>query len=133
MALYDLCSEIATLTTAAPAAGSEDIEYAAEVAAALRDDVAESLRLSWHEGDADPLLSSLESLRREQLRIEAAMQLLIAYALRFTHPRPYKLSAVAAASGKSISSVRRAYGPDDLAEVAELLGRSPDQAAAANA
>jgi hypothetical protein len=51
---------------------------------------AESLRVAWHEGGADPLPSTLARLRQERLRLEADMRLLIAYGSRFTHPRPYK-------------------------------------------
>ena len=53
------------------------------------------------------------------------MRLLIAYARRFTHPRPYKLIDLAEAAGMSISGVRIAYGNEELAQLAELLGRGP--------
>jgi hypothetical protein len=53
------------------------------------------------------------------------MRLLIAYARRFTHPRPYKLIDLAEAAGMSISGVRIAYDDDELGQLAELLGRTP--------
>lgn len=53
------------------------------------------------------------------------MRLLVAYARRFTHPRPYKLIDLAEAAGMSISGVRIAYDNDELDRLAEMLGRAP--------
>jgi hypothetical protein len=92
-----------------------------------RDETAQQLRLAWEEGGVDPLLSMLESLRNQRLRLEADMRLLIAYARRFTHPRPYKLIDLAEAGGMSISGVRIAYDDEELGQLAELLGRQPVQ------
>ena len=44
------------------------------------------------------------------------MRLLIAYGREFTQPRPYKLEALAAAAGMSISGTRTAYGEDEITE-----------------
>lgn len=90
-----------------------------------REDMAESLRTAWSEGGEDPLLSALADLRRQRLRLEEELRLLIAYARRFTHPRPYRLIDLANATGMSISGVRTAYEADEVGQVAEILGRLP--------
>lgn len=88
-----------------------------------------SLRASWDGEDADPLLSTLESLRQQRLRLESEMRLLIAYGRCFTHPRPYKLIDLANAAGMSISGVRTAYDTDEIDQAVQILDRQPARAA----
>lgn len=89
-----------------------------------RESLAEKLRLLWQEEGADPLLSTLEDLRNERLRLEAQMRLM-AYGRCFTYPRPYKLIDLARAANLSISGVRIAFTDDEITDAAEILGRPP--------
>lgn len=129
MAAHDICTDIATLLNPMPAPADDDQDEGrgAQVAGVWeeREEEATQLRVAWEEGGIDPLLSTLEGLRAQRLRLEAIMRLLIAYARRFTHPRPYKLIDLAEAAGMSISGVRIAYDDDELDQLAELLGRAP--------
>jgi Uncharacterized protein family UPF0016 len=129
MAAHDICTDIAAVLNPmpAPADSGEDEGWGEATAAAMqeRDDEADQLRLAWEEGCIDPLLSTLAGLRAQRLRLEADTRLLIAYARRFTHPRPYKLIDLAEAAGMSISGARIAYDDDELDQLAELLGRPP--------
>jgi hypothetical protein len=129
MAAHDICADIAAVVNPMPAEADDDQdERWGEVAAATkqeREDEADQLRLAWEEGGIDPLLSTLASLRAQRLRLEADTRLLIAYARRFTHPRPYKLIDLAQAAGMSISGARIAYDDDEIEQLAELLGRPP--------
>jgi hypothetical protein len=128
MAAYDICADIAAVLNPmpAPADPEQDDDWGAPAArvADEREEEAQQLRLAWEEGGIDPLLSTLAGLRAQRLRLEADMRLLIAYARRFTHPRPYKLIDLAEAAGMSISGVRIAYDDDELGQLAELLGRT---------
>jgi hypothetical protein len=128
MTAHDICADIAAVLHPMPAPSEED-DWGGppEQVWQERDETAQQLRLAWEEGGVDPLLSTLESLRNERLRLEENMRLLIAYARRFTHPRPYKLIDLAEAGGMSISGVRIAYDDEELGQLAELLGRHPVQ------
>jgi len=128
MTAHDICSDIAALLHPVPVpAGGEDEEDWGAPAEVWeeREEEARQLRLSWEEGGIDPLLATLASLRAERLRLEAKMRLLIAYARRFTHPRPYKLIDLAASAGMSISVARIAYDDEELSQLTEMLGRAP--------
>jgi hypothetical protein len=129
MAAYDICADIAVALNPmpAPADPEQDDDWGAPAArvADEREEEARQLRVAWEEGGIDPLLSTLAGLRAQRLRLEAEMRLLIAYARRFTHPRPYKLIDLAEAAGMSISGVRIAYDDDELGQLSELLGRPP--------
>jgi hypothetical protein len=129
VAANDICADIAAVLNPmpAPADQEQDDDWGTPVARVWeeREEEAGQLRLAWEEGGIDPLLSTLASLRAQRLRLEAGMRLMIAYARRFTHPRPYKLIDLADAAGMSISGVRIAYDDDELGQLAELLGRSP--------
>lgn len=46
--------------------------------------------------------------------------MLIAYGREYVRPRPYKLEALAAAAGMSISGTRTAYGEDEIAEAGDI-------------
>jgi hypothetical protein len=132
MTLHDMCEDIAALLNPMPAPvengdESDDESYAhtAEAAWQERGEMAEDLRTRWSEGDIDPLLSTLTSLRNRRLQLEADMRLLIAYGRCFIHPRPYKLIDLANAAGMSISGIRTAYDTDEIDQAAEILERAP--------
>lgn len=126
MTAHDTCVEIAALLNPYPSPADTDrSEIPSEFIDGEREDMAESLRTAWSEGGEDPLLTTLASLHRQRLRLEADMRLLIAYARRFTYPRPYKLIDLANAAGMSISGVRTAYEAEEISQVAEILGRLP--------
>jgi hypothetical protein len=127
MTAHDICADIAALLhpVSVPADEEQEDWGPPEIAWEEREEEARQLRLSWEEGGIDPLLATLASLRAQRLRLEAGMRLLIAYARRFTHPRPYKLIDLAEAAGMSISGVRIAYDDDELDQLAEILGRPP--------
>ena len=129
MTANDICADIAAVLNPmpAPADQEQDDDWGTPAARVWeeREEEAGQLRVSWEEGGIDPLLSTLASLQTQRLRLEADMRLLIAYARRFTHPRPYKLVDLAEAAGMSISGVRIAYDDDELSQLAELLGRAP--------
>lgn len=129
MAAHDMCSDIAALLNPFPppdeAAPEDRGEVPAEYILHKREELAESLRNSWSYGDVDPLLSTLSGLHAQRLQLESQMRMLIAYARRFTHPRPYKLIDLANAAGMSISGVRTAYEHEEIDQVSELLGRPP--------
>ena len=127
-----MCAEIAALLNPMPApvedgdeSGDESYSHAAEAAWQEREEMAEDLRTAWSEGDIDPLLSTLSSLRNRRLQLEADMRLLIAYGRCFTHPRPYKLIDLANAAGMSISGIRTAYDTDEIGQATEVLERPP--------
>ena len=132
MTLHDMCVDIAALLNPMPApvdggdeSDEESYSHAAEAAWQERQETAEDLRTGWSEGDIDPLLSTLASLRNRRLQLEADMRLLIAYGRCFTHPRPYKLIDLANAAGMSISGIRTAYDTDEIDQAAEILERPP--------
>jgi hypothetical protein len=132
MTLHDMCVDIAALLNPMPApvdggdeSDDESHSHAAEAAWQEREETAEGLRTGWSEGDIDPLLSTLTSLRNRRLQLEADMRLLIAYGRCFTHPRPYKLIDLANAAGMSISGIRTAYDTDEIDQAAEILQRPP--------
>ena len=136
MAANDICADIAALLTPIPERPDHDTardgnvdddtyDDMAQEAWQERESLAETLRLSWQEEDADPLLSTLADLRQQRLRLEADMRLLMAYGRCFTHPRPYKLIDLANAAGLSISGVRIAFDDDEITQAAEILHRPP--------
>ena len=132
MTLHDMCADIAALLNPMPApvgngdeSGDESHSHAAAAAWQEREEMAGDLRTGWSEGDIDPLLSALTSLRNRRLQLEADMRLLIAYGRCFTHPRPYKLIDLADAAGMSISGIRTAYDTEEIDQAAEILRRPP--------
>jgi hypothetical protein len=132
MAVHDMCADIAALLnpTPTPVDGGDESEeksyaHATDEAWREREEMADGLRMSWAEEDADPLLSTLALLRNRRLQLEADMRLLIAYGRCFTHPRPYKLIDLANAAGMSISGIRTAYDADEIDQAAEILERPP--------
>ena len=130
MTAHDICDDLAALLNPMPAPADDqeqddDWGAPADQVWEERAEKARQLRLSWEDGGIDPLLATLSGLRAQRLRLEADMRLLIAYARRFTHPRPYKLIDLAEAAGMSISGVRIAYDAEELDQLAKLLGRPP--------
>lgn len=121
---HDICVDIAAVLHPIPSPIEED-DWGPPTGQVWeeREEGARQLRPAWEEGGSDPLLSTLESLRTQRLRLEADMRLLIAYARRFTHLRPYKLIDLAEAAGMSISGVPMAYDNEELGQPTELLGR----------
>jgi hypothetical protein len=90
-----------------------------------RAELADHLRLSWENGDVDPLLASLTSARERILAAERDLRLLLAYAREFAEPRPYRLEDLARAAGMSVSGIRTAYDDDEIGEVAAITGLVP--------
>lgn len=81
---------------------------------------------------ADPLLQSLERLRRRRNEIEQQMILLVAY-MRNVKPRPYTLQQIADAAGLSVSGTRTFYDADDTEVLAERIANVKQQVADAHA
>ena len=128
MAVNDTFADIAALLNPMPARTEDDDESYGDLAEGTlreREELADNLRLAWENAEEDPLLSMLERLRAQRLRLEEDMRLLIAYGRCFTHPRPYKLIDLANAAGMSISGVRTAYDTDEIDHAAEILHRRP--------
>ena len=73
----------------------------------------------------EPLLSALAAAVARRDEADAQIRELLAYGRAFAGPHPYTLSELAEASSMSISGVRTAYGPEDIAAVAEATGLSP--------
>jgi hypothetical protein len=96
-----------------------------EQAVREREELEASLRLSWEEGDIDPLLSMIAAARARMLAAERDLRLLVAYGREFVHPRPYRLEDLAGAAGMSISGVRTAYDDEEVEQVAEMTARRP--------
>lgn len=69
----------------------------------------------------DPLLLSLERLRRQRNEIEQQMILLAAYMRESIKPRPYTLQRIADAAGLSVSGVRTFYSDEDVQILAERI------------
>lgn len=128
MAVNDTFADIAALLNPMPARTEDDEEFYGDLAEGTlreREELAGNLQLAWENAEEDPLLSMLERLRGQRLRLEEDMRLLIAYGRCFTHPRPYKLIDLANAAGMSISGVRTAYDTDEIDQAAEILHRRP--------
>jgi hypothetical protein len=71
----------------------------------------------------DPVLARLNELATQKQDIQHQMRLIIAYGREFIRPEPYRLRALAAAAGLSISGARTLYSPQDLATIAAQIGR----------
>jgi hypothetical protein len=94
-------------------------------AARDQEETAEQLRVSWEEGEQDPLIYALADARRAKEQAEELIRELLAYGREFVQPRPYTLGDLAAAAGMSISGVRTAYGHRDVDAVADATGAKP--------
>ncbi|MBF8190387.1 hypothetical protein ITP53_32690 [Nonomuraea sp. K274] len=71
----------------------------------------------------DPLLARLEELTAQKQDIQRQIRLITTYAREFVRPEPYRLRALADATGLSISSIRTTYDTDDVITVAARIGR----------
>ena len=71
--------------------------------------------------EQDPLLTAITQARIARDRADEGLRLLLAYAREVVAPRPYTLSDLAEAAGLSISGVRVAYGPADVAKARTLV------------
>jgi hypothetical protein len=121
----DVCDHVAALLHPLPhppRRPDDAYHEARERAEQERRETAEQLRLAWDESGADPVLSSLAGLHRNQVEIEATIRALLAYAREYAYPRPYTLVDLAGAAGMSFSGVRTAYHDDEVAEVAARTG-----------
>jgi hypothetical protein len=129
MAVHDMCADIAALLNPMPDRTDDEDDDAygamAEATSQEREDLAEALRMSWDEGNADPLLTTLGRLREQRLQLEADTRLLIAYGRCFSQPRPAPRRDLAAAAGMSISGVRTAYDTDEIDQAVGILQRPP--------
>ncbi|MCP2341021.1 hypothetical protein [Actinomadura rupiterrae] len=69
----------------------------------------------------DPLLDALVQARQRIEQATLEMRILLALGREFTAPRPYTLKQLAQAAGLSLSGVRTAYGPRELAYLQLVL------------
>ena len=83
------------------------------------EDRAAGIQILTQEHGADPLLQTLEHLRRRRNEIEQQMTLLVAYLREKVKPRPYTLQQIADVAGFSVSGTRTFYDADDV----EMLER----------
>ena len=65
--------------------------------------------------------AALADARQRKEQAAQDMRLLLAYAREFAFPCPYRLADLAKAGGMSISGIRTAYTPADIAAVSILL------------
>lgn len=126
----DIFSDLAAIMHPIPRPEPDEEEH--EGLLEMRDQTAqdqehttEMLRLSWDEGQVDPLISALGDARRAKEQAEELIRELLAYGREFVQPRPYTLGDLAAAAGMSISGVRTAYGHRDVDAVADATGAKP--------
>jgi hypothetical protein len=70
-----------------------------------------------------PVLELLRQARQQRDAADRMIRLLLAYGRECMYPRPYRLSDLAEASGMSISGVRIAYGPTDVAAARHMAKR----------
>lgn len=90
-----------------------------------RHEFEDQIRQYWEDLDENPLLLLISRARTEMREAEKRMRLFVAYGREFVEPRPYRLEDLAAAAGMSISGTRTSYDDDEIADVAERLGRQP--------
>lgn len=129
MPTYNSAEDIAAILSPLPAFGPDDdpmtVDAVTEQVLAERTDTVQGLEAAWDQDGADLLLDTLAHLRRQRLRLEEQMRLLVAYGRHFTPVRPYRLTELAEAVGMSISGVRTSYDGDELDTVAAILNRPP--------
>jgi hypothetical protein len=68
----------------------------------------------------DAVLTAITAAAHRANEADRELRVLLAYAREHVHPRPYRLIDLAAACGRSISGVRSAYGPEEIASAAHL-------------
>ena len=69
----------------------------------------------------EPLLDSLERLRRQRNEIEQQMIHLVAYMRERIKPRPYTLQQIADAAGLAVAGTRTFYDEDDVRTLDERI------------
>nr|WP_317794656.1 hypothetical protein [Actinoplanes sichuanensis] len=130
MSRRDIFSDLAAIMHPIPRPEPDEEEHDGflemrDQAARDQEQTTEMLRLSWEEGQVDPLISALGDARRAKEQAEELIRELLAYGREFVQPRPYTLGDLAAAAGMSISGVRTAYGHRDVDAVADATGAKP--------
>jgi hypothetical protein len=132
MTSRDICDHIAELlidmpSEATPESGVDDLilNDLKWEAHARREARAQELRLSWEEGNQDPLIDAIFEARARMYAAERDLRLPVAFGREFVRPRPYRLETLAEASGMSISGVRTAYEDEEIQEVAKRTGLKP--------
>lgn len=123
----DLAALVHPLPEASTAADPEQRELLDEAREQIRErqtDYAENLRTACDETDQDPLLAELEAARAAREAADRHLRQLVAYGREFAAgPRPYPLTALAAAAGLGThSSAKSFYGGDELEAVAAATG-----------
>jgi hypothetical protein len=73
----------------------------------------------------EPLLEALGYAVAERAASDAKVRELLAYARAFAGPHPYTLAELAEVCGMSVSWVRTAFGPADIAVVTVATGLEP--------
>ncbi|MFF3489528.1 hypothetical protein ACFYXC_40830 [Streptomyces sp. NPDC002701] len=76
--------------------------------------------------DEDALLLALGNARARREAADREIRHLLAYGREFHGDRPYKLDALAQASGMTPSGIRTAYSSSEIDTVAREIGRQPD-------
>ncbi|POM25741.1 hypothetical protein BTM25_01240 [Actinomadura rubteroloni] len=128
MESVDICDEIAAILVPYPTRGQMGGDAYGQAAAVAHEErlvVADGLRRALVDNDQDPLHTALSQAVARIRAAESDRLLLLAYARRFTRPRPYPLRDLKETAELSASSIRTAYNDDDVATVAERVGRRP--------
>ncbi|WP_221321004.1 hypothetical protein [Actinoplanes sp. L3-i22] len=130
MSRRDIFSDLAAIMHPIPRPEPDEDEHDGffdmrDQAARDQEETAEQLRLSWEEGQVDPLIYALADARQAKEQAEELIRELLAYGREFVQPRPYTLGDLAKAAGMSISGVRTAYGHRDVDAVTEATGAKP--------
>lgn len=71
--------------------------------------------------DTDPVLAALRAARARRDQADRDIRILLAYARELATPRPYRLTDLADATGKSLSGVRTAYTTADIDDARRIL------------
>ncbi|MFF3547499.1 hypothetical protein ACFYXD_37420 [Streptomyces platensis] len=127
----NLIGDIAAIRYPLPPPGSvtpADLYFdACEQAERLRMEEAERLEAASEGLDADPLLLALEDARARKAAADSEIRRLLAYGREFHGARPYRLDALAQASGMTISGIRTAYGTGEIEEVEHEVRRESNR------
>jgi hypothetical protein len=82
--------------------------------------------------DDDPVLAALRAARARRDQADRDIRILLAYARELTTPRPYRLTDLADAAGKSISGIRTAYTAADVDAACRIVHDISNAQAAAD-
>jgi hypothetical protein len=125
--MTDTARELALIFCPDPADRLEDEDdtaYQARLKAARAARAEAEIHFRSVEVDDDPLLDQLRQISATKRHLEELTRLVLAYARDFTRPEPYRLQALANATGMSVSGVRTAYGEQQKHAVADRIKRS---------